>query len=33
VIALERETGEPDSAIERALRVGSMVPELRPYYA
>jgi len=33
VIALERETGEPDSAIERALRVGSMPPELRPYYA
>ena len=33
VIALERETGEPDSAIERALRVGSMAPELRPYYA
>jgi len=30
---LERETGEPDSAIERALRVGSMPPELRPYYA
>ena len=33
VIALERETGEPDSAIERALRVGSMPAELRPYYA
>jgi ATP-dependent Lhr-like helicase len=33
VTALEREAGEPDSAIERALRVGSMPPELRPYYA
>jgi ATP-dependent helicase Lhr and Lhr-like helicase len=33
VTALEREAGEPDSTIERALRVGSMPPELRPYYA
>jgi ATP-dependent helicase Lhr and Lhr-like helicase len=32
VIALEREAGEPDSALERALRVGSMPPELRRYY-
>ncbi len=33
VIALEREAREPDGALERALRVGSMAPALRPYYA
>ena len=33
MIALVREPGELDSALERALRVGSMSPELRPYYA
>jgi hypothetical protein len=33
VITLEREAGELDHALERALRVGSMPPELRPYYA
>ena len=32
VIGLERETGEPDPVIERALRVGSMSPALRSYY-
>jgi ATP-dependent helicase Lhr and Lhr-like helicase len=32
VIALEREAGEPDGILERALRVGSMSPELRRYY-
>jgi ATP-dependent Lhr-like helicase len=31
-IALAREAEEPDSVLERALRVGSMPLELRPYY-
>jgi ATP-dependent Lhr-like helicase len=33
VIALERESGEPDHLIERALCIGSMPTPLRPYYA
>jgi ATP-dependent Lhr-like helicase len=33
VIALERQTVEPERSIEYALRVGSMPPKLRPYYA
>jgi ATP-dependent Lhr-like helicase len=33
VIALERQTVEPERSIENALRVGSMAPKLRPYYA
>jgi ATP-dependent helicase Lhr and Lhr-like helicase len=32
VIPLEREPGESERVIERALRVGSMAPSLRPYY-
>jgi ATP-dependent helicase Lhr and Lhr-like helicase len=33
VTALERHTEEQDRVIERAIRVGSMAPALRPYYA
>ena len=33
VISLERETHEPDHQIERTLRVGTLSPALRPYYA
>jgi ATP-dependent Lhr-like helicase len=33
VIALGRQTMEPERSIENALRVGSMKPALRPYYA
>ncbi len=33
VVALERQTMEPDRSIENALRIGSMPPRLRPYYA
>jgi ATP-dependent Lhr-like helicase len=33
VIALQHQTAEPERSIENALRVGSMPPELRPYYA
>ena len=32
-IALERNAWESDDALERALRVGRMPPELRPYYS
>jgi ATP-dependent helicase Lhr and Lhr-like helicase len=32
-IALGREAWESDGALERALRVGRMPPELRPYYS
>ena len=30
---LERQSGEPEHLIERALRIGSMPAPLRPYYA
>jgi ATP-dependent Lhr-like helicase len=33
VISLEPETNEPDQQIERTLRVGTLSPALRPYYA
>jgi ATP-dependent Lhr-like helicase len=33
VTALEGHTEEQDRVIERALRVGSLAPALRPYYA
>ncbi len=33
VIALERQTMEAGRSIENALRVGTMPPKLRPYYA
>jgi ATP-dependent Lhr-like helicase len=33
VIAFEDESEKPDQIIERALRVGKMLPALRPYYA
>ena len=33
VISLEPETNEPDRQIERTLRVGTLSPALRPYYA
>ncbi len=33
VIALERQTIEPERSIENALRIGTMPPKLRPYYA
>jgi ATP-dependent Lhr-like helicase len=33
MIALEREAWESDGALERALRVGRMPPELRRYYS
>jgi len=33
VFSLERQSEEQDHAIERAVRVGSMPPALRPYYA
>ena len=33
VIALGRQTMEPERSVENALRVGSMKPALRPYYA
>ncbi len=33
VISLESEAHEPDRQIERTLRVGTMSPALRPYYA
>ena len=33
VIALEPKSGAQDRSIENALRVGTMSPQLRPYYA
>jgi hypothetical protein len=30
---LGRQTMEPERSVENALRVGSMKPALRPYYA
>jgi ATP-dependent helicase Lhr and Lhr-like helicase len=33
VFALERQTAEPERSIKDALRVGTMSPKLRPYYA
>jgi ATP-dependent helicase Lhr and Lhr-like helicase len=33
VISLEGEAHEPDRQIERSLRVGTLSPALRPYYA
>jgi ATP-dependent Lhr-like helicase len=33
VTGLERQSEEQDLLIERAIRVGSMSPTLRPYYA
>ena len=33
VISLDHETHEPDHQIERTLRVGTLCPALRPYYA
>jgi ATP-dependent helicase Lhr and Lhr-like helicase len=33
VIALDRQTAEPERSIESALRVGTMPSKLRPYYA
>jgi ATP-dependent Lhr-like helicase len=33
IIAFENGSAEPDPVVERALRVGKMLPALRPYYA
>lgn len=33
IVALERESGVSEREIDRALRIGSMPPALRPYYA